>query len=533
MVSASAKRRQKSKAAAAAQPASSSEAAAAPGSLIDAPSATALPANRNSSGTSQHLAGGDQKGTSQSLQQESFPPSSAPKAKLPKVSINSLKRTASPGPQTTRINAANTTATAHSQVIGNSPSHNSAADGTTAAVTTKRQKSSPGHEKSENANPLASTNEHTRLRPAASSVSADEQMAEQLAQKLADAPGPAIKNQKPGNCAQAYIPSHLPSSAPTPSQSPAKAPPPDRSYAELADITKAVSLLEQSNLSARAAAFLPQKASRQHAPSATGKDYHVDSLSDSDLSESDNHTASSSASLNAPSEGCSGDKSMQLTIPESSPPVNGELPQRSQQRNIRRNQGGQRREAGPSRLSRTTFTDPDSNSGMPPGTAPHARTSSFAAFYKSQNQISEGSINATGRRASPHQTHRFIDNAPAIHAGPMLTSAGHASPGVASTAGSEISTIVNPPTPAYMANISYDDSHSPHSSFSDSHTFSADPVPVPSPDLLALPHEQPFANANPEVMDAGYGQVTAVPASRHLMVSLALKRMIRLSLLPS
>ena len=61
--------------------------------------------------------------------------------------------------------------------------------------------------------------------PATCAVSSDEQLTQQLAEKLADAPGVEIENRDPeaGPTPKSSLRNHIPDSAPTPNQSPAKA----------------------------------------------------------------------------------------------------------------------------------------------------------------------------------------------------------------------------------------------------------------------------------------------------------------------
>ena len=212
---------------------------------------------------------------------ETDPDQSRPK--LPKVTISSLKRTASPAPSTPMHDANNDHADSGRQ-LSSSGDINAITDGTgaSAPAAAKRLKTSPeahlpSKEKegmdTRRAQHLSHDQTYQSDEPLESGMqtqsasTAEEQITQQLAQKLADAPGPPREHDdQPGWAFKASksLSGSIPSSAPTPGPSPAKPQMPS-SDAERGNIATVAAILEQGVLSAEAKEFKPQGHAKQSA----------------------------------------------------------------------------------------------------------------------------------------------------------------------------------------------------------------------------------------------------------------------------
>ena len=501
MVNASAKKRQKAKATAAAQRAGTSETTPGDSAITKAAYTSASAANAGLLGiTGQHDKNAKQHDGPESQHQGQQSQLAHPNTQLPKVSISSLKRTASPGPEASQVDASNTAATALGQIGSNRGTANGDADGRTATsqAAAKRLKSPPTHDSSPDANAItmAAIDKHTPSDTPDMQTPQEDTFNEHLAQQLAGAPGPAMKNRgQPGQHPKSFM--SYTSSAPTPTHSPAKPRLPDSSDAELADIRKAAAILKQSALSAQAAAFHPSACSSQY-----NDEQIYDPSASTHLGSPASHGSTGTPAL-APAEAGLIKEANQLgSVPKSH--KDRELPQRSKQTRFKR-QDMQRREAGKSRLSRTTFTESDNCFTTQAGLAQQAGPENDAAEYSTSGHAHQ-------------QLHDSAANAPAIDAESVPP--GHASSGAASIISTELSTIAKPPNPAYQADLVHDDSASPHSAYSSSNTFSADPIHVLRPNVMTHMYAQPSANDVSEGMGPGYGisQISAMPVAQQWLV---------------
>ena len=184
-----------------------------------------------------------------------------------------------------------------------------------------------------------------------------------------------------------------------------------------------------------------------------------------------------------------------------------ELPQRQMRpSDSRRRQNKQHRDTGPSRLSKTTFTDAPGSQDADRPSVKQYQTDQLSHQTTSAESADQAAGSDLTPPWHPQTTSTALADpignpAPGAASGQQEIQAHHADP-----ASQPIGKVKNEglsATPVRYRDLA-EDLRSPRSVYSASNFFSADPIDNMPPGLVAYPYVQPLASVLPGITDAPY-----------------------------
>ena len=428
-------------------------------------------------------------GTDQIEQQQQQQPhvQLVPQSSFPKVSISSHKRIASPASATSGPRSTSRSAAPMTQQVATSDAGGAVSTAHKRLKTSLDGSATQMPSSATSASSIGITNDSSSWHALASPSD------QHLSLQLADAPGPAIATHSTATKGSVSSSAAL---APTPASSPAKSSLPRPTSADLANLTQAASILSKnSGLSAEASSFEPQSKPGQMSLSPVLLVTQHASPWGSGRTPSSQQSVYASGQIRPMAQG--------FVLSR-----DAELPQRQMRPNdSRRRQSKQRRDTGPSRLSKTTFTDlAGSQDADRPSIVDQYQTDQLSQQPTSAQSTDQAARSDLSPPWHPQKTSTTLADphgnpAPNVASGLPEIQAHHADPASLPTGNVKDEGLSAPPV---QHRDLAEDLRSPKSVYSASNSFSADPIDNMPPGLVAYPYVQPLASVLPGVTDAPY-----------------------------